>query len=40
MSNGKHYQYDFNGLRIDPYRILKTYGISDPCQQHAIKKHD
>lgn len=34
----KHYSYDFKGIRIDPYRILKEYGISDPCQQHAIKK--
>jgi len=34
----KHYRYSFKGTRIDPYRILKQYGISDPVQQHIIKK--
>jgi predicted transcriptional regulator len=38
VSNGKHYQYDYKGIRLDPYRILKVYGIVDPAQQHAIKK--
>lgn len=35
---GKHYKFTFQGLRIDPYRIFRIYGIGDPCQQHAIKK--
>ena len=24
--------------KLDIYRILKLYGVSDPCLQHAIKK--
>jgi len=38
MSRGKHYQFDFRGARLDPYRILTIYGIKHPAQQHAIKK--
>ena len=34
----KHYDYEYKGLVCDPYRILKIYGIINPCQQHAIKK--
>lgn len=34
----KHYQFTYKGIKLDPYRILKIYGISDPAQQHAIKK--
>lgn len=34
----KHYKYSYKGIKIDPYRILKLYGITDPAQQHAIKK--
>lgn len=33
-----HYDYQFNGVKLDPYRILKVYGITDPAIQHAIKK--
>lgn len=36
--SGKHYEYDYKGVRIDPYRILSTYNITHPAQQHAIKK--
>jgi hypothetical protein len=36
MSN--HYDYSYRGGKIDPYRILKIYGITEPAQQHAIKK--
>lgn len=35
---GKHYKFKYRGVKIDPYRIFKVYGISDPAQQHAIKK--
>ena len=35
---GGHYRFEFQGVKIDPYRILKQYEISDPAQQHAIKK--
>lgn len=41
MSNkdhGKHYNYEYKGHRIDPYRILRIYGITEPEHQHALKK--
>lgn len=38
MVIGKHYAFRFKGLKLDPYRILQVYGISNPAQQHAIKK--
>lgn len=33
-----HYKFSFNGVKLDPYRILDVYQISHPAQQHAIKK--
>ena len=36
--SGEHYKYGYKGIKLDPYRILSVYGISDPAQQHAIKK--
>jgi hypothetical protein len=33
-----HYKFSFNGVKLDPYRILDVYGIAHPAQQHAIKK--
>lgn len=38
MSDYAHYDYTFRGIRLDPYRILSVYKITDPAQQHAIKK--
>lgn len=39
MSNlDKHYRFSFKGIKLDPYRIFKTYGIADPAQQHVAKK--
>jgi len=35
---GKHYNYSYNGMRLDPYRILDIYGITHPAHQHAVKK--
>ncbi len=35
---GKHYKFSFAGHKIDPYRIFKIYNITDPAQQHSIKK--
>lgn len=32
------YNHQFQGQRLDPYRILEVYGITHPAQQHAIKK--
>src|SRR5689334_22843142 len=34
----KYYRFSFNGVKLDPYRILQVYGITHPAQQHAIKK--
>lgn len=34
-----HYFKDVSGLeKIDVYRILELYGVTNPCLQHAIKK--
>ena len=33
-----HYRFQFNGVKLDPYRILEVYGIHHPAHQHAIKK--
>jgi hypothetical protein len=35
---GAHYDYTYKGIKLDPYRIFKVYGITDPAQQHAAKK--
>ncbi|WP_395739309.1 hypothetical protein [Prosthecobacter sp.] len=32
------YNKTFQGVKIDPYRILVCYGITHPAHQHAIKK--
>lgn len=34
----KHYDFTYKGVKLDPYRIFKVYGITEPAQQHAIKK--
>lgn len=34
----KHYNFEYKGIRLDPYRVLQVYGITDPAQQHAVKK--
>jgi hypothetical protein len=36
--SGAHYRYKYKGIKLDPYRILNIYGISDAAHQHAIKK--
>ena len=33
-----HYNVEYKGIRLDPYRLLVAYDIHHPCQQHAIKK--
>lgn len=33
-----HYDYEYRGIKIDPYRIFEIYQISNAAQQHAIKK--
>ena len=36
--SGAHYKYSYKGLKLDPYRIMAVYNITNPAQQHAIKK--
>lgn len=36
--SGKHYRYSYKGIKLDPYRIIDIYKITNPAQQHAIKK--
>ena len=34
----QHYKYSYNGVKLDPYRIFKVYGITCAPQQHLAKK--
>ena len=34
----EYYDYEYKGIKLDIYRILKIYNIVEPAQQHAIKK--
>ena len=34
----KHYDMHYRGVKIDPYRLFLIYQITNPAQQHAIKK--
>ena len=34
-----HYFKDVSGLKqVDVYRVLKLFGVTDPCVQHEVKK--
>lgn len=34
-----HYKKDVSHLdMIDVYRVLQLFGVTDPCEQHAVKK--
>ncbi len=34
-----HYKKDVSHLKmIDVYRVLKLFSVTDPCEQHAVKK--
>lgn len=36
---GAHYNLEFKGIRMDPYRVLSIYNkITHPAHQHAVKK--
>lgn len=37
MENSYH-NAQFKGAKIDPYRIFRIYGVTDPAIQHAVKK--
>lgn len=34
----KYYRFSFRGVKLDPYRIMQVYGITNPAHQHALKK--
>jgi len=34
----KYYKHHYKGILLDVYRILQVYKITNPAQQHAIKK--
>jgi hypothetical protein len=36
--SGKHYRFEYKEIKLDPYRIFKIYNITEPAQQHVIKK--
>lgn len=36
--SGQHYRYSYRGIKLDPYRIIDVYGITNPGHQHALKK--
>lgn len=40
MSNdvGAHYRYSYKGVKMDPYRICKLYGVEGGPREHALKK--
>lgn len=33
-----YYDREFAGFKMDPYRVISILGITEPEQQHAIKK--
>lgn len=35
---GKHYRFVFKGIKFDPYRIAKMYGVKGGPQEHMLKK--
>ena len=37
MDKGKHYRYEFQGVKLDPYRIGRVYNLSGPTE-HMMKK--
>ena len=37
-SKHKHYDFMFQGVKIDPYRIFDIYQVNHPALQHAAKK--
>lgn len=35
---GKHYRYEYQGVKLDPYRICQVYGIGGGPREQIIKK--
>lgn len=38
VDKGSHYRYMYNGVKIDPYRVCKIYGIKGGPHEHMTKK--
>ena len=36
----KYYDHNFNGNKIDVYRVLKIFNITKPAQQHTNTNGD
>lgn len=35
---GSHYRFEYKGIKLDPARILKIYGVQDPMIGTIVKK--
>jgi hypothetical protein len=35
---GAHYRFEFNGVKMDPYRIALTHDVTHPIAFHMLKK--
>lgn len=35
---GSHYRHSFMGHKIDVYRVLEIFNVTDPVAQHIVKK--
>ena len=35
---GSHYRHSFMGHKIDVYRVIQIFGVTDPVAQHIVKK--
>lgn len=35
---GSHYRHSFKGHKIDVYRVLEIFKVTDPVAQHIVKK--
>ena len=35
---GSHYRNEFKGVKVDVYRVLQIFEVTDPVAQHIVKK--
>ena len=38
MDTGQHYRYEYKGVKLDPFRIAKIYGLTSFAMQTILKK--
>ena len=38
VDQGKHYRFEYQGIKLDPYRIVEIYGVNDFAMCTIIKK--